>query len=156
MLGNELAACVPPSCYEGQEGSCFGLTPTSSFASCAPTDEIYVFDSLVLTVIVGDAQANIKSHFAKEVYQNDIKGRQAMADAVYATSLARKDETDLNLRSCSQLRHGNRKGLGQQVDTVWNAHGQAKFERAKLGLPIACLVDYAGLAVLVEPLLPLK
>ncbi|CDJ62433.1 hypothetical protein, conserved [Eimeria necatrix] len=119
-------------------------------------DQVYVFDSLVLTVIVGEAQANVKTNFAKEVYLNDIKGRQAMADAVYATSFARKLGRGLHPRSCSQLRYSQQRNLQNQVDTVWDLHDQNKFERAKLGLPIACLIDYAGFAVLVEPLLPLS
>lgn len=123
---------------------------------CALLDQVYVFDSLVLTVIVGEAQANVKTSFAKEVYLNDIKGRQAMADAVYATSFARKSGPDLHPRSCSQLRYSQQRNLQHQVDTVWDLHDQNKFERAKLGLPIACLIDYAGFAVLVEPLLPLR
>ncbi|CDI86473.1 Apicomplexan-conserved protein Pf 23619083 and Py 23490592 low complexity 1667 aa, related [Eimeria praecox] len=121
-----------------------------------PDDEVYVFDSLVLTVVVGDAQANIKPHFAKEVYQNDVKGRQAVADAVYATAFARKTETDLRLQSRFHAQSEHHRDLRQQVDTAWNLHDPTKFERAKLGLPIACLVDYAGFAVLVEPLLPLN
>ncbi|CDJ47230.1 hypothetical protein, conserved [Eimeria brunetti] len=120
-----------------------------------PDDEVYVFDSLVLTVIVGNTRANIKPHFAKEVYQNDVKGRQAVADAVYATAFARRTETDLRLRSRFQLQRSHQRDR-QQVDTAWNLHDPNKFERAKLGLPIACLVDYAGFAVLVEPLLPLS
>ncbi|OEH77676.1 hypothetical protein cyc_08027 [Cyclospora cayetanensis] len=119
-------------------------------------DEVYAFDSLVLTVIVGDPQANVKAYVAREIYQNDVKGRQAMADAVYATCLARKTQTDLSLHSWSQLRNSKRRDLSLQVDTVWNVHDQSKFERAKLGLPIACLVDYAGLTVMVEPLIPLS
>lgn len=109
---------------------------------------------MVLTVIVGDSQANIKQHFAKEVYQNDLKGRQAVADAVYATAFART-EADWRLQNRFQLQSNHQRDLRQQVDTAWNLHDQNKFERAKLGLPIACLVDYAGFAVLVEPLLPL-
>lgn len=120
------------------------------------SDELYVFDSLVFTVIVGDDKANIKSFFAKEVYQHDVKGRQAMTDAVYATSLGRTEGTDLSYRRCNQLRYGRQRDLGQQGVTLWNTHGQGNYQRAKLGLPIACLVDYAGLAVLVEPLLPLN
>ncbi|KAL8275846.1 hypothetical protein Esti_000409 [Eimeria stiedai] len=119
-------------------------------------DQLYVFDSLVFTVILGDPQANIHSYASKEVYQNDMKGRQAMADAIYASCLARKHQTDLSIRGNTRFEHDTRDDPGQQVDTVWNTHGQAKFERAKLGLPIACLVDYAGFAVLVEPLLPLN
>ncbi|KAL8428234.1 hypothetical protein Efla_005336 [Eimeria flavescens] len=119
-------------------------------------DEVYVFDSLVLTVILGDPSASISSYFAKEVYQNDIKGRQAMADAVYARCLARKQRGDLTNLDDNQFPDDKRNDVDQQVDTVWNTHGQAKFERAKLGLPIASLVDYAGFAVLVEPLLPLN
>ncbi|KAL8453089.1 hypothetical protein Emed_000959 [Eimeria media] len=119
-------------------------------------DQLYVFDSLVFTVILGDPQANIYSYASKEVYQNDVKGRQAMADAVYASCLSLKHQTDLTLRGRTRLQSERRDHFGQQVDTVWNTHGQAKFERTKLGLPIACLVDYAGFAVLVEPLLPLN
>ncbi|KAL8456053.1 hypothetical protein Emag_000128 [Eimeria magna] len=123
---------------------------------CVRTDQLYVFDSLIFTVILGDPQANIYSYASKEVYQNDIKGRQAMADAVYASCLSRKQQTDLIIRGNTRFKDDRRDHFGQQVDTVWNTHGQAKFERTKLGLPIACLVDYAGFAVLVEPLLPLN
>lgn len=123
---------------------------------CFFTDQVYVFDSLVLTAIAGDAQSNISFHFAKEVYQNDIKGRQAMADAIYATCLAREPQGIRSFSRGSQLLGRQPRDQGRHMNTVWDAHSQNKFERARLGLPIACLVDYAALAVVVEPLLPLK
>lgn len=123
---------------------------------CAFADEVYVFDSLVLTVIVGDAHSNINYHFAKEVYQNDIKGRQAVADAIYATCLAREAQSNQSFCKGSPLRARQPRDYDRHMNTAWDAHSQVKFERARLGLPIACLVDYAALAVVVEPLLPLK
>ncbi|KAL8433187.1 hypothetical protein ACSSS7_004075 [Eimeria intestinalis] len=130
--------------------------PAQCFIRVTPEDYPTVWSVYKPKFACGDPQAKIHSYASKEVYQNDIKGRQAMADAVYASCLARKQHSNLTTRGNTRCQSDRRDDLGQQVDTVWNTHGQAKFERAKLGLPITCLVDYAGFAVLVEPLLPLN
>lgn len=122
------------------------------------SDEVYVFDSLVLTVIAGDGKRN--ATFARSVYANDLKGRQAMTDAIYAASLPVK-ASSLYGRECADLTENL--GCRQRpLDRTLESGAEQKrqrlnsFTRVQLGLPVACIVEYAGMAVFVEPLIPMK
>lgn len=122
------------------------------------SDEVYVFDSLVLTVIAGDGKRD--PTFARSVYANDLKGRQAMTDAIYSASLPVKASPFFGREfadSTGRMTSKERPTAGTSGAKAGEKCQQLNsFTRVQLGLPVACIVEYAGMAVFVEPLIPMK
>ncbi|CRG97526.1 conserved Plasmodium protein, unknown function [Plasmodium gallinaceum] len=78
-------------------------------------DLVFLFDSLVFTVILGSEENNIDYNTARKIYSNDLKGRNLLCDCIY------------NLK-----------------------------ENSRFSLPIASQIDFMGLRVISEPLMPLN
>ncbi|KEG04316.1 hypothetical protein YYE_01222 [Plasmodium vinckei vinckei] len=77
-------------------------------------DLLFLFDSLVFTVVLGSKKNNISYNLARKIYSNDLKGKNVLCDCIF------------NLKNDS-----------------------------KFSLPIASQIDFMGMRVISEPLMPL-
>ncbi|KFH04328.1 translation initiation factor eIF3 subunit 135, partial [Toxoplasma gondii VAND] len=113
-------------------------------------DKVFVFDSLVLTVVHGSRRHGVSTRSARKVYANDYKGRQAAASVIYqmnlTADLACDAEAEEFLMSDVHRRHLQFARKTQDLD----------FGRTDYALPVCTLVDYAGQRIMVEPLMPIE
>ncbi|ETB61374.1 hypothetical protein YYC_01280 [Plasmodium yoelii 17X] len=77
-------------------------------------DLLFLFDSLVFTVVLGSRKDNISYNLARKIYSNDLKGKNVLCDCIF------------NLKNDS-----------------------------KFSLPIASQIDFMGMRIISEPLMPL-
>ncbi|EUD68821.1 hypothetical protein C922_00509 [Plasmodium inui San Antonio 1] len=78
-------------------------------------DLVFLFDSLVFTVILGSRRNGINYNMARKIYSNDIKGKNVLCDCIFS------------------LKNGS-----------------------KFSLPVASQIDFMGMRVISEPLMPLS
>ncbi|KJP90016.1 hypothetical protein AK88_00185 [Plasmodium fragile] len=78
-------------------------------------DLVFLFDSLVFTVILGSKKNDINYNMARKIYSNDIKGKNVLCDCIFS------------------LKNGS-----------------------KFSLPVASQIDFMGMRVISEPLMPLS
>ncbi|ANQ09508.1 Uncharacterized protein PCOAH_00038570 [Plasmodium coatneyi] len=78
-------------------------------------DLVFLFDSLVFTVILGSRRNGINYNMARKIYSNDMKGKKVLCDCIFS------------------LKNGS-----------------------KFSLPVASQIDFMGMRVISEPLMPLS
>ncbi|ETW17149.1 hypothetical protein PFFVO_03978 [Plasmodium falciparum Vietnam Oak-Knoll (FVO)] len=78
-------------------------------------DLIFLFDSIVFTIVLGSTKDNINYNIARKIYNNDLKGKMVLCDCIY------------NLK-----------------------------RKSKFCLPIANQIDFMGMRIIAEPLIPLN
>ncbi|CRH02386.1 conserved Plasmodium protein, unknown function [Plasmodium relictum] len=78
-------------------------------------DLVFLFDSLVFTVILGSEKNNINYNTARKIYSNDLKGKNVLCDCIF------------NLK-----------------------------KKSRFSLPIASQIDFMGIRIISEPLMPLN
>ncbi|KMZ77884.1 hypothetical protein PVIIG_00571 [Plasmodium vivax India VII] len=78
-------------------------------------DLVFLFDSLVFTVILGSRRNGVNYNMARKIYSNDMKGKNVLCDCIFA------------------LKNGS-----------------------KFALPVASQIDFMGMRVISEPLMPLS
>ncbi|SOV24190.1 conserved Plasmodium protein, unknown function [Plasmodium sp. DRC-Itaito] len=78
-------------------------------------DLIFLFDSIVFTIVLGSTKDNINYNTARKIYSNDLKGKMVLCDCIY------------NLK-----------------------------RKSNFCLPIANQIDFMGMRIIAEPLIPLN
>ncbi|SOV81081.1 conserved Plasmodium protein, unknown function [Plasmodium sp. gorilla clade G3] len=78
-------------------------------------DLVFLFDSIVFTIVLGSIKDNINYNIARKIYSNDLKGKMVLCDCIY------------NLK-----------------------------RKSNFCLPIANQIDFMGLRIIAEPLIPLN
>ncbi|PFH36323.1 hypothetical protein BESB_045150 [Besnoitia besnoiti] len=112
-------------------------------------DKVFVFDSLVLTVVHGSRRQGVSTRSARKIYANDYKGRQAAASVIY----------EMNTTADLSADGGTEEFLMSDVHRrqLQFARGaeDPDFQRTDYALPVCALVDYCGQRIMVEPLMPI-